>query len=938
MIISVYPSKSKKHFIFMKTISTFLLVFICCFYSFGQTLLKDIATANRNSGIQNGISNNNGTYFFADPNLIESKVSELWKTDGTPSGTYMVKNYLPTPKLLSTSTNLTFFITGEIGYQSLWRSDGTANGTVIIKSNIYNVVQTFSGGGYLFYYACTSSGIMELWRSDGTASGTIFLMTISSPSCTYIQNTSCMINGTLYFSLSSGPSNQLWKSDGNSVTNINNLFSSLPKNLTALNNNLFFTVDNILWKSDGTGIPAGTVQITFTTSNIVKMSSTNNLLFLFNANGDLYKSDGNVGNLTFVQYSPMDVQTDFRGNVGNTIFFTRNQALELWKTDGVTTSKVKDLQNVSFTSAGYELYHKYFSTSSLLYFWEEDGNGGRELWRTDGTTAGTQMLKDVYSSLNFKNAFPIAALNANKLIFTAFDSIHGVEPWVTDGTSLGTFFLKDINTNLEHQHQESFMTGLNGKVYFVANDVEHGNELWETDGTTAGTNLLKDFSKFRKMEYKPENQSDYSHTKFGGMIAYKGKLIFSITDIGTDTKLYKYENNVFTPLIIFSNSTSSKMKQNFIVFKDEVYFTTSFGIGKTNGEFTGTIIFGNYLSFAEKFVILGDYLYFIAYGNNGTGIYRTDGNTITTVKEFFGTEYINTDDSYSYYYQDDFIGDNNYIYFTTNRQQKLWRTDGTEAGTILLKNFQYQEMVNITEKRATFLNNKIYFKGFDSINNDEPWESDGTVGGTKIFANINSNGPSFPNSFITIGNEMYFTARDANNQVSLLKSDGNSSNISTVNFPTGGINNPFNANGRLIFNTNDVDFFLFSMKPTDTNPVVLYQNLSVNHISLDNVSKQKSKDIYHHYNGKLYFRFDNQIYGSDFNVMTLCGINQNISKNEAITQNSVTYNVSERITAQNKISGTANVNYGAGKSITLNSGFEIKSGAVFKAEIGGCSN
>ena len=46
----------------------------------------------------------------------------------------------------------------------------------------------------------------------------------------------------------------------------------------------------------------------------------------------------------------------------------------------------------------------------------------------------------------------------------------------------------------------------------------------------------------------------------------------------------------------------------------------------------------------------------------------------------------------------------------------------------------------------------------------------------------------------------------------------------------------------------------------------------------------------------------------------------------------------QTITATNKINSPAKIGYQAGKSIQLNAGFEARSGSVFIAEIGGCSN
>ncbi|MFY7908453.1 MAG: 3-coathanger stack domain-containing protein, partial [Emticicia sp.] len=57
-----------------------------------------------------------------------------------------------------------------------------------------------------------------------------------------------------------------------------------------------------------------------------------------------------------------------------------------------------------------------------------------------------------------------------------------------------------------------------------------------------------------------------------------------------------------------------------------------------------------------------------------------------------------------------------------------------------------------------------------------------------------------------------------------------------------------------------------------------------------------------------------------------------------INTNIGTKQASQTITATNKVNSTANVIYQAGKSITLNTGFEAKAGTVFQAQIGGCGN
>lgn len=70
--------------------------------------------------------------------------------------------------------------------------------------------------------------------------------------------------------------------------------------------------------------------------------------------------------------------------------------------------------------------------------------------------------------------------------------------------------------------------------------------------------------------------------------------------------------------------------------------------------------------------------------------------------------------------------------------------------------------------------------------------------------------------------------------------------------------------------------------------------------------------------------------------VTIVPVNQTLTTN--ITSGISTYAATQKITATNKIQSPAKVTYRAGKSVSLNTGFEAKSGSVFKAEIQGCVN
>jgi ELWxxDGT repeat protein len=119
----------------------------------------------------------------------------------------------------------------------------------------------------------------------------------------------------------------------------------------------------------------------------------------------------------------------------------------------------------------------------------------REFWVTDGTIAGTSLVKDIYSGVVDSFPYDITALGNGTAVFSANDGPHGRELWVSDGTAAGTKLVLDINPGLAGLAGSSpkYLSALgNGKVLFSADDGSNGEELWVTDGTGANTKLVKD--------------------------------------------------------------------------------------------------------------------------------------------------------------------------------------------------------------------------------------------------------------------------------------------------------------------------------------------------------------------------------------------------------------------------------------------------------------
>jgi ELWxxDGT repeat protein len=171
---------------------------------------------------------------------------------------------------------------------------------------------------------------------------------------------------------------------------------------------------------------------------------------------------------------------------GSLLLFEGNQiptGTELWRSDGTAagTVLVKDINPGSASSfAGTP---SFANVSGTIFF---PANDGVELWKTDGTTAGTVLVSDIFPGS--PDSFP-QSLTAfgGMLIFAADDGTNGMELWKSDGTAAGTTLLKDINPGSLDSTPFGF-TEFNGELFFIADDGDgNGQEPWKTDGTPAGT-------------------------------------------------------------------------------------------------------------------------------------------------------------------------------------------------------------------------------------------------------------------------------------------------------------------------------------------------------------------------------------------------------------------------------------------------------------------
>ncbi|MCA9467787.1 MAG: hypothetical protein KC643_20395, partial [Nitrospira sp.] len=175
-------------------------------------------------------------------------------------------------------------------------------------------------------------------------------------------------------------------------------------------------------------------------------------------------------------------------NMGGDLYFVAAPKaqpgdMELWKTNGTVegTHRVKDI----VPGPEGSLPTRLTVAGNLVYF----AVGEEELWRSNGTEAGTWR---VFQTSNPPQAFKLSMVAAGDfLFFVGHDEEHGVELWKSDGTPKGTNIVKDIVPGTESGEPRA-LTAVGKRVFFGAYEPAHGGELWLSDGTEEGTQIVKD--------------------------------------------------------------------------------------------------------------------------------------------------------------------------------------------------------------------------------------------------------------------------------------------------------------------------------------------------------------------------------------------------------------------------------------------------------------
>ncbi len=369
----------------------------------------------------------------------------------------------------------------------------------------------------------------------------------------------------------------------------------------------------------------------------------------------------------------------------------------LYVTDGTSAGTYK------ITSDKVNVDGNLIVGGNKIYFFASDGTNGKEPWVSDGTTAGTKMLKNIHSNTSdtdfgLINSIFLSA-DANKAFFVANDGNTGNELWVTDGTTAGTVFVKDIFTGSQGSQIQVAPSAMgtnmkDGKLYFFAINgsggfTTNGREPWVSDGTDAGTFMLKDINPGFN------GSSELANVKH--FVEYKGKMYFF--SIGTSLipgGLFETDGTQEGTKLVYS--TSIYRIDEFIVYNNLLYFTHSNGpsLYTTDGTTAGTKLLAtlpdaqlNNLGTCQM-VVVNNTLYLRAVSKTfGSELFKlNESNQIVNVKDIWtgisngvsGNIYPDKKVLQVYDNKIWFLGSDG----SSVGSMQVWNSNGTSNGTVAL--------------------------------------------------------------------------------------------------------------------------------------------------------------------------------------------------------------------------------------------------------------
>ncbi|MCK5356517.1 MAG: pre-peptidase C-terminal domain-containing protein [Methyloprofundus sp.] len=387
-----------------------------------------------------------------------------------------------------------------------------------------------------------------------------------------------------------------------------------------------------------------------------------------------------------------------------------------------------------------------------LLFFTNDGIHGLELWKTEGTQVPL-LVKDIYLGENSSYIKSPPIVFNDKLLFFADDGVHGVGLWESNGTEQGTQLIKSFTSDITYGY---YLIQHNGLLLFKLSD----SSTWTSDGTGIGTKLAGDLADFPSKHYiKLENTILFSGLRYvNGQSS--GWELFKTNGTEVGTQLVK-------DIEAGSNSSSPN---NFVHFNNAVYFWASGNLWKTDGTEAGTVNIANHYGnhIRGMYAVNGQLVYFISNGE----VWSTNAESSPQRLGIFASWATGMLEA-------EVINDT--LFFVAEHSQQLagtgielWQTDGSLAGTKLLKDLlpgtttiNYRTYpLSSNPSLLTPINDLLFFTGQTNTSEYSFGRSDGSAAGTYFSSPDIDYSPVYATDFTLYQDRIYFRASSVQNNIS----------------------------------------------------------------------------------------------------------------------------------------------------------------------------
>ena len=634
-------------------------------------------------------------------------------------------------------------------------------------------------GGTILFFASDDAHGRELWRTDGRGAPVLVKDVAPGPDDGIATTGHALGDGVLYFRAAT---DGLWRSDGTAAGTFR-ISAIHPHRLLAAGDRLYAAVE---LDHDG-----------FTLMRI-----------------DLPGGDGTVlGEFRDGFVEPSLTLVDGR------LFFAVSGPEGLWTSDG-TPEGTRLLRAVELANrVGGNDNSELIAVGGQLFFAARD-EAGWELWRSDGTEAGTRRVRDIAPGpagsihLNdyWEGVQPFFAALGDRLVFMANDGVGGLEPWRSDGTEAGTVRIADVAPgprgvdgtsggadDSDAAQSAIRLVELDGRLYFTARPSGEALELWVTDGTAAGTaavaplssgyvtvaSLAADASRLFVSTYDQLFVSDGTAAGTVPILTMDTATDLTPTADGIVFAGHTYRSGVepwisdgsaagTRELADLARGTPGLDPQQLTALGNILLFTADDStrgreLWRSDGSQDGSrlvadIAAGAASSHPTGLIVSGSTLYFVATDGSGHDLWTSDGTAAGTRR--VGIDATSPPSLFESMAADGRGG----VYFFSDQpvRASIWHSDGTATGTRLLVAGDSAGSYPITTLPLQIGAVAVFTAG-DITTGGGIWRTDGTPAGTGLV----TGGPqSHPLGFVSLGDQALFFAHGRGSDLELWRTDG----------------------------------------------------------------------------------------------------------------------------------------------------------------------